>query len=158
MKPNKCAALTAALFLLANGPSAPEPANTPPVSAQITLMSVTFEVADIDRAVAFYTKGLGLVAGARMDRSDVTELPLSFSGGSAGILLVSPKTARTLAASSCGGRAIMSVPDLPSLKTRLEAAGYALRGPIMDVPQYHVRVGNVQDPDGNELELVQMQI
>lgn len=132
------------------------PPKAPDVAVpDVKLMNVTFAVSNVARAAEFYSKGLGLRAGTKMDHADVVELPLAFPSGGPGILLVSAKIALP-AKAPVSGRAILAVSNIAALKTHLEAAGYALRGPISDVPQFHVRVGHIQDPDGNELELVQM--
>lgn len=129
----------------------------PPAVSQVQLMMVTFVVSDLDRAAAFYAKGLGLTIGPRIERPTVTEISVAFPGGGPGINLVRQKATEDAAGQPHGpGRAILAVPDVSALKTRLEGAGYSLRGPIADVPQFHVRVGHVEDPDGNDLELVQL--
>lgn len=143
-------------FMMACQPAVAAAPSTPDAAApDVRLMNITFTVSDVAKAAAFYSRGLGLKAGAKMDRANVVELPMAFPSGGPGILLVSPKKALS-GKPLTGGRAILAVSDIAKLQKRLEAAGYALRGPITDVPQFHVRVGHIQDPDGNELELVQM--
>ena len=53
------------------------------------------------------------------------------------------------------GRVILAVPDVKALQARLTAAGYKLQTPVAEQKQHHVLVAVVNDPDGNELELVQ---
>ena len=99
---------------------------------------------------------LGLTAAGRMERPEVTELPLLFPGGGMSLLLMKWKGD---AASPDGkpriGRLILNVPDLKALAARFEAAGYPLKHPIAEQPKYHILVGLIEDPDGNQLELVQ---
>jgi hypothetical protein len=52
-------------------------------------------------------------------------------------------------------RLILAVPDIKALGAKLIAAGYHLEAPIAQQAAYHVAVGQLQDPDGNRLELVQ---
>jgi catechol 2,3-dioxygenase-like lactoylglutathione lyase family enzyme len=128
----------------------------PPAAKALAVLSATFATADLDRSIAFYTKGLGLTAAARMERQEVTEVPLLFPGGGMSLLLMKWKGD---AASPHGkpriGRLILAVPDLKALAARLTAAGYSLQRPIAEQPQYRILVGLVEDPDGNQLELVQ---
>ncbi|HEX7875741.1 MAG TPA: VOC family protein [Sphingobium sp.] len=129
----------------------------PPAVSQVKLMMVTFVVSDLDRASAFYARGLGLTIGPRIEHPTVIEVSVAFPGGGPGINLVRQKATTNAAGQPHGpGRAILAVPDVSALKARLEGAGYSLRGPIMDVAQFHVRVAHVEDPDGNDLELVQL--
>lgn len=46
--------------------ASPEPA-TPPAPTALKVMSATFAVSDLDRAVDFYVKGLGLTAVRRIE-------------------------------------------------------------------------------------------
>ena len=158
MRYGRTAAVAAmALGLACGAAQAQTPVNggRPPARA-ITVMSATFASTDLDRSIAFYTKGLGLTAAARMERQEVTELPLLFPGGGVSLLLMKWKGD---AASPQGkpriGRLILNVPDLEALAARLQAAGYALQKPIAEQPRYHILVGLIEDPDGNQLELVQ---
>src|SRR5262245_38615018 len=84
----------------------------PPAAKALTVMSATFASTDLDRSIAFYTKGLGLTAAARMERKEVTEVPLLFPGGGMSLLLIKWKGD---AASPQGkpriGRLILNVPD-----------------------------------------------
>ena len=119
-------------------------------------MSATFASTDLDRSIAFYTKGLGLTALSRMERNEVTEVPVLFPGGGMSLLLIKWKgDAAAPGGKPRIGRLILNVPDLKALAARLAAAGYALERPIAEQPQLHVSVAVVKDPDGNELELVQ---
>jgi catechol 2,3-dioxygenase-like lactoylglutathione lyase family enzyme len=119
-------------------------------------MSATFASTDLDRSIAFYTKGLGLTALSRMERKEVTEVPVLFPGGGMSLLLIKWKgDAAAPGGKPRIGRLILNVPDLKALAARLAAAGYALERPIAEQPQLHVSVAVVKDPDGNELELVQ---
>ncbi len=118
-------------------------------------MAATFTITDPDRALAFYTKGLGMTAAARNDMPTVTEYPVRFPGGDAYLLLLARKGVDRTMPRPAGNGVILSVPDVKALKARLEAAGYALTGPLVEVKAFNVVVGHVADPDGNQLELVQ---
>lgn len=131
-------------------------AQAPPPARALSVMSATFASSDLDRSIAFYTKGLGLAAGPRMERQQVTEVPLLFPGGGMSLLLMKWKgEAAAPAGKSRIGRLILSVPDLRGLAAQLAEAGYPLQRPIAEQAQLHILVAVVKDPDGNELELVQ---
>jgi catechol 2,3-dioxygenase-like lactoylglutathione lyase family enzyme len=146
----------AALAALSAARAQPAPTMPAPPKA-LGLMSATFAVTDLDRSLAFYTKGLGLTSPARIDNPHNTEVPLLFPAGGPSLLLIKAKQP---APSATGGpprigRVIVDVPDLRALEARLTAAGYPLAQPAAENPQHHVLVGLAKDPDGNELELVQ---
>jgi catechol 2,3-dioxygenase-like lactoylglutathione lyase family enzyme len=136
----------------------PTPAQNggPPAVTALTLMSSAIPCSDLERSIAFYTKGLGMTEAGRNQAGNVTEAPLMFPGGGAYLILLHPNTEGTpLPARGMLNRVILAVPDLKALETRLTAAGYHLNGPINDMAKYHVAVGQMEDPDGNHLELVQ---
>ena len=113
-------------------------------------------ITDASRALDFYTRGLGLTAEPRNPAPGGVEYPLRFPGGGAALLLYAPNGPPSPSAGRpAGNRVILAVPDVKALAARLQAAGYALLGPVMEVKQHNVVVGMVADPDGNQLELVQ---
>ena len=134
-----------------------QPAAMPSPPGAIKLMSATFASTDLDRAIAFYTTGLGLKVAARIENPSNSEVPLLFPGGGMSLLLIKSKggAGATPGGPPRVGRVIVDVPDLRALAAQLEAAGYPLRTPVIDNKQHHVMVAVVVDPDGNELELVQ---
>lgn len=141
---------------LAPARAQPSATAAPPPPRSLGLLSAAFTVTDLDRSLAFYTKGLGLTAPARIENPKATEAPLLFPGGGPSLLLIRSKAAAPAdAAPPRIGRIILDVADLRGLAARLQAAGYALASPVVENPQHHVLVAVVKDPDGNELELVQ---
>ena len=46
--------------------------------------------------------------------------------------------------------------DLPALIERVEAAGGSVHAPMKELPELHVRVAFVRDPEGHLTELVQV--
>lgn len=149
------AAGAAAALGLGAGQASAEPA-VPPVPAAMKMMSATFAVTDLDRAVDFYVKGLGLQAVRRIENPGNTEVPLLFPGGGLSLLLIKSKAPAAAAGQPPRvGRVILDVPDARALEARLTAAGYPLRHAVVENPHHHVLVGLAADPDGNELELVQ---
>jgi predicted enzyme related to lactoylglutathione lyase len=128
----------------------------PPPAKALTMMGAAVPCTDLDRSLAFYTNGLGMTAGPRMDMATITENPLIFPGGGAYLILIKPKSDDgTIAPRTMLSRIILAVPDVKALADRLKAAGYNLSAPINEETKFHVVVGMLQDPDGNHLELVQ---
>ena len=126
-----------------------------PVKA-LTMMAASIPCSDLDRSIAFYTKGLGMTMAGKVEMGSVTEVPLMFPGSGAYLMLQYPKTAGTqLPIRGALNRIVLNVPDLKALETQLKSAGYQLKGKINEMAQYKVAVAHVEDPDGNHLELVQ---
>ena len=132
------------------------PANEgpPPVTA-LAMMASVIPSSDLERSIAFYTKGLGMTSAARIENPSGTEAFLQFPGAGASIILFKPKTEPSAPAHGALNRIVLAVPDIKALEAKLTAAGYKLNAPIAEQPKYHVAVGLLQDPDGNHLELVQ---
>jgi predicted enzyme related to lactoylglutathione lyase len=134
----------------APNPMAPQPAKA------LTMMGAAIPCTDIDRSLAFYTTGLGLTAGPRMEPGAVIEVPMIFPGGGPYLVLTKQKTDNGAAAvQGQPTRVILAVPDVKALAAKLSAAGYRLAHPINEEAKFHVTVGLVDDPDGNHVELVQ---
>jgi catechol 2,3-dioxygenase-like lactoylglutathione lyase family enzyme len=134
-----------------------QPAASPsPPAKDIGLLAATLSISDLDRSVSFYTKGLGLTAPTRLDNPASVEVPLLFPAGGPSLLLIKAKGPGPAAGGPPRiGRVVINVADIAALQARLEAAGYHLAEPITENPTRHVSVALVEDPDGNELELVQ---
>jgi predicted enzyme related to lactoylglutathione lyase len=148
-------ALGVAVSLVAVGTAVRADEAPPPVTA-LSMMASALPCSDLERSIAFYTKGLGMTLRARIDMPSGTEAPVMFAGGGPYIVLFKPK-AEGAWASAHGSlnRIILAVPDIKALETKLIAAGYHLNAPITEMAKYHVAVGQLEDPDGNHLELVQ---
>jgi catechol 2,3-dioxygenase-like lactoylglutathione lyase family enzyme len=142
----------------AAGAAQAQPAGAPvidiPAARGPAIMSAAFHVSDLDRAVNFYTKGLGVKVGGRIEHPTVSEIVLMFPGSPTSLLLIAPKT-RPAADRVQSGRIVVLVPDLRATQAQLEAAGYRLRAPITEQKDFKLSVAVAIDPDGNELELIQ---
>ena len=120
------------------------------------LWGVRYQVKEVQRSIAFYTKGLGMTVTRRMEMGSVIEVPLEFPGGGASLILQHPKAAgATLPIRGALSRILLLVPDLKALEAQLNAAGYKLKGKINELAQYKVAVAQLEDPDGNHIELIQ---
>lgn len=141
------------------GAAQAQPAGAPaidiPAAKSAMIMSAAFHVSDLDRAIGFYTKALGVRVGGRIEHPDVSEIVLMFPGSATSLLLIAPKTKPAADASQRLGRIIVLVPDLRATQAQLEAAGYRLKSPITEQKGFKLSVAVAVDPDGNELELIQ---
>jgi predicted enzyme related to lactoylglutathione lyase len=159
---NHCKMLLAAGVTAIMGATAAQAQTNPAQNdaiQHVTAMSVMASAipsADLDRSIAFYTKGLGMAVGDHVEMPSMTEVPLMLPGGGASMMLVKSKAAGSAApAHSNLSRIVLAVPDIKALVSRLTAAGYHLDAPLTEQPTYHVVTGMLQDPDGNHLELVE---
>lgn len=147
------AAFTSAAATLAAAPAGGE--GPPPVTA-LSMMASALPSSDLDRSIAFYTQGLGMTLAGRIEMPSGTEAPLMLPGGGAFIMLFKPKAGGSVTVTpGAYNRIVLAVPDLKALEAKLIAAGYHLKAPILEQSKYHVAVGQLEDPDGNHLELVQ---
>ena len=133
----------------------PENAATVAPVTNMVMMAAAVPSTDLDRSIAFYTQGLGMAHAGTVEMGNVTEVPLTMPGGGPYIMLLKPHDEQTqLPIRGALSRIILQVPDLNALEAQLKAAGYALTRTV-DLPQYKISVGLLEDPDGNHIELVQ---
>jgi predicted enzyme related to lactoylglutathione lyase len=146
----------AAANICAQAQPAPSPDVGPPAFSALTMMTATVPTRNLEKSLDFYIRGLGLAAMPRIEQPNVTEAPLSFPGGGTFVMLMYPKSKDTVITPRGSlTRLVLGVPDLQALEARLKGAGYALKSPIMNLPQYKAAVSHVEDPDGNQIELIQ---
>ena len=118
----------------------------------ITGITATIFVSDMDRAVEFYTKTLGLPLAARWGN----EYAAIDVGRGIAIGLHPAKDANSPQPGSHGGIQIgLSVAGrLEDAVSKLQSSGVVFRGPIIDDGQ--VRLAFFGDPDGNDMYLVEV--
>ena len=155
--------------LLAGSALSAEPTSTPSPSQPASFIGTAINVADLDRAVRFYTEALGLKVVATLPLGTRSETILNFPGpdlsrpdlpGSASpqpaILLMHDHGAAAPKSITHGNgfsRLVIRVADLAALAARLTALGYP-HGEIRDASQgYSIMM--LTDPDGFRLEIVQ---
>lgn len=134
----------------AQGQTEPARPRAAPVTA-MTLMAAVVPSSDLEKSVAFYTLGLGMTAARGANPREVV---LTLPGGGSTLMLLKNGEAPT-APRPGASRVTLLVPDMKALTARLRGAGYALKGEIRDMPQYHLSVAQLEDPDGNGIELIQ---
>jgi catechol 2,3-dioxygenase-like lactoylglutathione lyase family enzyme len=150
------ATLTLALAVLA--PSAAHADETPPAPPpSVSLMGAGYHTADLDRALRFWTGGLGMVEMIRLDLGELVEVILGFGGPSQGpvVLLLARKDGATEQLVVSGkDKLVLTVSDAAALRARLLATGAA----PTDI-HVHKASGTsvffVNDPDGHRLEITQ---
>ncbi len=129
---------------------------TPPPVSELTLMASAIACSDLDRSIDFYIRGMGMTLSGRVEMGTVTEAPLTLPGGGAYLMLLKSGTQdAVLPVRSMQNRVILAVPDLRALEARLVAAGYHFKSPITELPKYRLSVAQLEDPGGNQMELVQ---
>ena len=115
------------------------------------------DVADINKAVAFYTEALGMkvVGGNEPPGGDIKEVFVGFGtdAQSAKVLLAHHKKEKLPAQHGAGTRLIISVADLPATLKAVAAKG----GKVTKTPAQAggANIAWVADPDGYEIELSQ---
>lgn len=144
---------------LSCGPCAAQPAGAPvinlPTAKGAMIMSAALEVSDLDRAVGFYTKALGVKVGGHVEHPTSSEVILLFPGSPTSLVLIKQKAAPAADVGRHLGRIIVMVPDLHATQAQLEAAGYRLSAPITEQKDFKLSVAVAADPDGNQVELIQ---
>lgn len=152
-------AAAAVVMGLSCGVCTAQPAGAPAISLPTAkgamIMSAALEVSDLDLAIGFYTKALGVKIGGRVEHPTSSEVILMFPGSPTSLVLIKQKAAPPTGDGRHLGRIIVMVPDLHATRARLEAAGYRLRSPITEQKDFKLSVAVAADPDGNELELIQ---
>lgn len=128
-----------------------QPANTSPVA--LRLHGVRYLVADVSRAVAFYTRHLGFTLEHQQLPAfamvSLGELKLLISGPAASGSRPMPDAQRQ----EPGGwnRIVLRVADLPARVETLKKAGLRFRN-TMEVGPGGKQI-QLEDPDGNPIEL-----
>src|ERR1700761_4432662 len=70
----------------------PLSAQAPSSAEALVLLGTAIPVSDLDRSVAFYSKGLGLTGTPRRDTPDTVEEPMVFPGGGPYLILLWAKS------------------------------------------------------------------
>lgn len=132
-----------------------EPVSGP---AAVALLGPALNVSSRDRAVEFYTKGLGMVVQMEMGPANHRETMLGFAGfpGQPAIILLSDQAAKsppTYTQGTAFNRLVMRVRDIDGVIARLRALGHKTSD-VKNVTQGY-RMATTSDPDGYKLELVE---
>ena len=132
---------------------------TAPTAAQATAPSATFAfakliVSDLDGAVDFYARVLGLVVAQTIEMDDLAERILAKPGqqGGSNLILYQHKDGRPLTLGDAHGPVGFYVRDVDA--TYAHALGQGAKGHREPFDTGTLRVAFILDPEGHEIELV----
>lgn len=111
-------------------------------------------ITDLDKAIAFYTKTLGMQLKEKHDEFGWAEL--SGKGGARLGLAVSTPKCQQENTPAPGSNAILTyaVADIAAAKASMLQQGAKMIGDIQEIAG-HVKLQLFADPDGNQLQLVE---
>jgi catechol 2,3-dioxygenase-like lactoylglutathione lyase family enzyme len=118
-----------------------------------SLMTVKIGVTDFQKSTDFYVKFLGMKAGAQYNPAEKA-LNWGTSGQGSNIILVSDPTGKIKLAPG-GGWLLFKVPDARKIGKAMAAAGFKFDEAV-EMKEMHSTVVNAFDPDGNDVELLQI--
>ena len=122
------------------------------------IINTTLNVLDLDRAIKFFTEGLGMrVKGRRAASSTVTEVSIGYSEepGRAELMLMHNKNRSAAYAPGEWGRIIIQVSDIAATADRVVKAGGKVVRPPTPIASAPYIVGMMEDPDGHAFEVIQ---
>ena len=134
--------------------SAEPAANNPP---ELRIAGPVLIVSDLERALRFYTEGLGLVVASRLpgNPGPGATVVAPGSGRFPFVLLrqrqATPNSAQPIEIGAGLSRIMLSVPDAAAVEARLRSAGYEPN------PTNGKNIFFVKDPDGYSYEIIQIQ-
>jgi len=111
---------------------------------------------DMARALQFYTDAFGFAVIMTFDEPDFLEHMLALPGQEQGpnLLLVTYKTGRSVLVGQGHGPVGLVTDEIDALCARATAAGATVTLPVFETDG--VKVCMMLDPDGHEIELVQL--
>jgi catechol 2,3-dioxygenase-like lactoylglutathione lyase family enzyme len=118
-----------------------------------SLMTVKIGVKDFQKSTDFYVKFLGMKAGAQYNPAEKA-LDWGTPGQGSNIILVSDPTGKIKLAAG-GGWLLFKVPDARKIGKAMAAAGFKVDDAV-EMKEMHSVVVNAFDPDGNDVELLQI--
>lgn len=118
-----------------------------------SLMTVKIGVKDFQKSTDFYVKFLGMKAGAQYNPAEKA-LDWGTPGQGSNIILVNDPTGKIKLAVG-GGWLLFKVPDARKIGKAMAAAGFKVDDAV-EMKEMHSVVVNAFDPDGNDVELLQI--
>lgn len=125
-------------------------------SPSIKLNFFKLNTPDMERALAFYREGFGFAVVQSFDEAEFVEHIIELPGqqGGPSLLLVWYKDGRNVAPGPGHGPVGFMTDDIAASFARLLAAGAEAVVPVTNIGP--VKFAMLRDPDGHELELVQL--
>jgi catechol 2,3-dioxygenase-like lactoylglutathione lyase family enzyme len=118
-----------------------------------SLMTVKIGVTDFKKSVDFYVKFLGMKEGAQYNPGEkAVDWPTPGQGSNI-ILVHDPAGKMKLTPGEAW--LLFKVPDAKKTGKAIAAAGFKVEEPI-EIKEMHSVVVNARDPDGNQVELLQV--
>ncbi len=118
-----------------------------------SLMTVKIGVTDFQKSTDFYVKFLGMKAGAKYNPAEkAVDWPTPGQGSN--LILVNDPTGKIKLAPG-GGWLLFKVPDARKIGKAMAEAGFKVDEPV-EMKDYHTVVVNAYDPDGNDVEMLQI--
>jgi predicted enzyme related to lactoylglutathione lyase len=125
-----------------------------PTPSGFSIMSVKIAVADFAKSTDFYVKYFGMKQGARYNEAEQgLEWPDPAQGATivlvhdpAGYMKLTPGTAWIM----------FKVPDARKTAKAISDAGFKGVEPPVEIKQFNTVVIMVRDPDGNQIEMLQV--
>jgi predicted enzyme related to lactoylglutathione lyase len=139
---------------MSDAPTTDRPATTAP---SVSFGFVKLVVRDLEGAVAFYERALGLTAAQTIDLPELTEKVLRKAGSEGGpaLILYHHKDGREITLGNAHGPVGFYVRDVDAAFAHAVACGGKPDRPPWDASPT-MRVAFVLDPEGHEIELVSM--
>jgi catechol 2,3-dioxygenase-like lactoylglutathione lyase family enzyme len=114
-------------------------------------------VADLDKALAFYSGMLGMKEVTRYGRPDLQEIMLAYEGQQVPQLVLVHYPANPKIVIGNGyGYLVFVTPDVRGLFARLKTAGYKTVQDPHEMTDLGIIVGFAEDHEGRPIELVEM--
>lgn len=115
-----------------------------------SLDMVWIVVADLNKAIAYYTDIVGMKLMQRADQFGWAEMSCEKDHCRLGL-------AQARAGNKAGSNAVvtLTVPEINAARAEMIKKGAKLDGDIIEIPG-HVKMQSMSDPDGNQLQLVEV--
>jgi len=125
-----------------------------PAPAVASLMSVKIAVADFQKSTDFYVKFLGMKQGAKYNPAE-QGLDWPTPGQGSNIILVNDPSGKIKLTPGTAWL-MFKVPDAKKTAKALVDAGFKGVEPAIEIKQFQSIVVNARDPDGNQIEMLQV--
>jgi len=121
----------------------------------LRISSFGIEVADLERALAFYTEVLGLTVTFTIDNDDLHEVGVSDGQGGPAVLLMRHKNAPAPAAGAKDQKIVFITTDVVALHATAVASGASSEREPTPYSGTDITIAMVRDPDGYLVEIIQ---